>query len=1254
MKTHSSAPRVLSQMMLLRVLTLFLVTSLAVKGEEPTPALTNVKSIRGVKLTAESRGGAVRLDGVVTFADPQGGNFFLQDNTGGVNVRGRSESVKVGRHISITGKTLDGHLGRTVEMATVVDLGPGVFPEPVKAKSSELNSGELESQWVEVEGVPRFLDIQPQVTTIRMGILGGVIEARVSRPDNENSLAFLVDSEVRLRGVCAIKSDANGVGKTVELRVPSLTQLTVTKPQQTNLFDLPRRSVSEVNALQAGLVELHRVRVQGVATLVESPAEFYLQDSSGAVRVSSVLPHAITRGCSAEVVGFLGTDGARAYLEDAVFRYVPAEPEIEARTVAVSDLMTDVGMSHQLVMIEGVLLNPVGGSSNPVMLFQNGPTVFQARLAKASVAAPVPNIKMGGTFQLKGVAELMQITKGQAQSLTLILRKWDDLVMIEEPPLWSHGQLRNVLIGLGVVCLVVFAWITLLRIQVRRQTRIARERFESETIAVQRFKDLANTIDSTLESMTDAVFISNLSGQFVKFNDAFASFHKFKNKAECLTNLSDYPAILDVFKADGELLTLDQWVVPMALRGETGNSIEYTLHRKDTGEKWVGSYSFGPIRNADGAITGSVVVARDMTERKKAVEMLKLSEFSVQNASVATLWIGKRNGRILRVNHATCESLGYTEAELTALTVLDIDPNLNDEKLAAMVETLREKKRMSFETQHRCKDGRIIPVEVELNFYQYEGQEFNFVFARDISERKRVEETLLERKLLLSASQRIAGIGSWSIDLTTQALTWSDETFRLFDVCKETFIPSIAKLIERIHPDDRDALKAQIADFLIGKNAEPLEYRIILADGNIRTLVRRGEIVFDKDHRPARAIGTVQDITLQKKLAEERTRIEEQLRQSQKMDAIGRLAGGIAHDFNNQLAAILGYADMLKLGQHEPKMKRYVDQIKTAALRSADLTRNLLAFARKGQMQNTAVCMHKIIAETISMLEHTIDKRVIVRQNLMASHDEIRGDPSQIQNALLNLAVNARDAMPSGGELLFTTENVECDPEFVLMHGGEIQSGRYICIGVRDTGSGMTDDVKRHLFEPFFTTKDVGKGTGLGLASVYGTVTNHKGTIEVTSQVGHGTQFTLFLPIVDQIGDQQLAADDMIEYPALKGIRVLLVDDEEMLRELHSEMIRSCGMECLVAENGIKAVEIYKQHQNQIDLVIMDMLMPEMNGPDAFRVLKQINPKIMVWVSSGFSMNNDIQTILDEGVQGFIQKPYDTNGLVEKIMAVLA
>ncbi len=417
-------------------------------------------------------------------------------------------------------------------------------------------------------------------------------------------------------------------------------------------------------------------------------------------------------------------------------------------------------------------------------------------------------------------------------------------------------------------------------------------------------------------------------------------------------------------------------------------------------------------------------------------------------------------------------------------------------------------------------------------------------------------------------------------------------------------------------------------------------------DGEKRLLAWWCKNLKEADGTIIGALSTARDITDQR-------RLEEQLYQTRKMEAIGQLAGGIAHDFNNQLTGIMGYADLLRENlSNNKELFRYADMIVTATRRSADLTDQLLAFARKGKYLEVPVNIHRVIGEVVLLLEHSIDKKINIKQKLYANPPVTLGDPTQIQNALLNLGVNARDAMPEGGELIFTTNIVYLDEEYCAANPYDVKSGSYLQVSVTDSGIGMDESTIKHIFEPFFTTKETGKGTGMGLAAVYGTVKNHKGAINVYSELDFGTTFKIYLPLYDT--SDPAAQEDKHTRKIIKGhARVMVVDDEKIILDLVSDMLESMNYSVVTAINGKDALAHYKKLWKDIDLVILDMVMPEMGGHETFIEMKKINPGVKALLSSGYSITGDAEKILDEGVLDFIQKPYQKADLSEKIAKAL-
>jgi PAS domain S-box-containing protein len=402
--------------------------------------------------------------------------------------------------------------------------------------------------------------------------------------------------------------------------------------------------------------------------------------------------------------------------------------------------------------------------------------------------------------------------------------------------------------------------------------------------------------------------------------------------------------------------------------------------------------------------------------------------------------------------------------------------------------------------------------------------------------------------------------------------------------------------------------------------------------------------LMDEFGKVANLVAMFEDLT-------EKKRLEEALQQAQKMESIGTLAGGIAHDFNNILGGVLGYTSFIKTKMsNTDRFYRYIDIIETSARRAADLTHQLLAFARGGKYNSQQLDLNLVVKEAIKLIASTLDKNIRISLNLAPSVPAVEGDIGQIIQTIVNICINARDAMDSGGKLTISSSIEEATDQFLHTHPGA-KSSYYVLLAFTDTGTGMTEEVSQRIFEPFFTTKKDQKGTGLGLAMAYGIVKNHGGFIDVESEPGVGTTFSIYLPIS---GKQTPRTVKKVSVKPKRGNETILVaDDEEMMRQLIIEALGSDGYRVIPAENGNEALEIYQTRAQEIDLVILDMIMPGLSGPDAFRRIKEINPSVKVLLSSGYSQEGQAQQILKEGVLGFIQKPYAINDLLNKIRLII-
>ncbi len=445
-----------------------------------------------------------------------------------------------------------------------------------------------------------------------------------------------------------------------------------------------------------------------------------------------------------------------------------------------------------------------------------------------------------------------------------------------------------------------------------------------------------------------------------------------------------------------------------------------------------------------------------------------------------------------------------------------------------------------------------------------------------------------------------------------------------------------------LHDEDADraALHIRKARTTPGYRGEQ-DYRIVRRDGDEHWIRDHVQNVTDADGRTLFVQGTIYDITEQMELAEA-------LRQKQKMESIGMLAGGVAHDFNNQLSAIMGYADLLSDALPEgSKERERAQRIGTAARRSADLTHQLLAFARKGKYRIEQIDMHAMVDEVVGLLKHSIDKRIAVVRQFDAPRCIIDGDPSLIQNALLNIAINSRDAMSRGGTLTFRTESVTLDEQRVKALPYTIAPGEYLRLDITDTGCGMNDDIVRMAFEPFFTTKGTGKGTGMGLAAVYGTIKSHAGIIDLRSAPDQGTTVVIHLPLTRH---QQASSNEHRQSGnATPKLGILVVDDEPLVREMAVDMLTAMGHDAMLAQGAKEAVQLYRSERRSIDMVVLDIEMPDEDGMQTLGRLRRIDPDVKVIIASGHGPEGRAGDMIAQGAFAYLQKPFTRDELIDVV-----
>ncbi len=523
----------------------------------------------------------------------------------------------------------------------------------------------------------------------------------------------------------------------------------------------------------------------------------------------------------------------------------------------------------------------------------------------------------------------------------------------------------------------------------------------------------------------------------------------------------------------------------------------------------------------------------------------------------------------------------------------------------------------------------------------------------DETERLVASQALSESQRLLSESQKIAHVGSWSLDVTTHQLTWSDEVFRIFGLTRQVFQPTYESFMDRVHPEDRVAVDSAYSTSLKEERDDyEIVHRVIRkTTGEVRHVHEKCIHYRDATGAIVQSVGMVQDITERVRLEEERDRLEEQFRQAQKMEAVGRLAGGVAHDFNNLLTVINSYAQFAvdDLPVDHPT-RADIEQILVAGQRATALTRQLLAFGRKQLLEPRILDLNEVVGGLEKMLVRLIGEDIEFSISPGDGLHRITADPGQIEQVIMNLVVNARDAMPTGGTLTLKTANVDLDVQYASRHADAV-AGRYVMLAVVDDGAGMTSEVKEQIFEPFFTTKEKGAGTGLGLATVYGIIRQSGGHIQVQSAPDQGTTFQVFLPWVDA---EKTARRSVADNTNLQGSEtILVVEDEEGVRKLAHRILESSGYHVITAANGGEALLECEAHGDDIQLVLTDVVMPKMSGRNLADRLAETYPDMKVVFMSGYTDDALGQhNVLDDSVH-FIAKPFTLPGLRQKIRQVL-
>ena len=664
------------------------------------------------------------------------------------------------------------------------------------------------------------------------------------------------------------------------------------------------------------------------------------------------------------------------------------------------------------------------------------------------------------------------------------------------------------------------------------------------------------------------------------------------------------------------------------------------------GERRLIAWSNSAVLGPEGEVQWIISLGIDITEHKQTEEALGESQAQlssvIASAMDAVITVND-DQRIILFNAAAEQMFGCPAAEAIGQPLDRFIPQrfrqAHREYVPAFGQTYVTKRRMgALGTVFGLRaSGEEFPVEASISHIEAGGQKIYTVILRDITERRRAEEQLREQAALLDHAQDAILVR----DLADRILFWNKSAERLYGwTTEEALGQNVCELVYR----ENVAQFGQAKRIVVEQGEWTGELRQITKDGKELMAECHWTLVHDDAGRPKSILAINTDVTAKKKL-------EAQFLRAQRMESIGTLAGGIAHDLNNVLSPLLTAIQLLELKSPDQESRRLLQILQTNVERGADMVKQVLTFARGVEGERIPIQPQHLVKEAAKILKETLPKSIEIRFSAPGDLWPVTGDATQLYQVLMNLCVNARDAMPEGGVLTISAENVALDENYARMHL-EASPGRFALIRVTDTGAGIPAQHLNKIFEPFFTTKEYGKGTGLGLSTALGIVKSHGGFVDVYSEVNQGTQFKIYLPAVSSAGLKAAEAEHL-ELPVGHGELVLVVDDEAAIREIAKGTLEAYGYQVMTAGDGTEAVALYAQHRDQVRVVLTDMMMPFMDGPATIRALQKLDPHVKIIASSGLAADGKVAEAANAGVKTFLSKPYTAEKLLKALAEIL-
>jgi PAS domain S-box-containing protein len=1095
------------------------------------------------------------------------------------------------------------------------------MPEPQRPTSDELASGRLDSQWIELEGIVRSLT--ERGGGLVLNVSSGAFECSVFVLKYPTLPADIVDSQIRVRGVFSGLYDPSSnrfIG--FQVLTPSGADVKILERPTQGLWSVPVRPIRLFLRLTPEGAFTHRVRVRGVVTLQRLGRFLCLRDNEGALLVNTTQPTPLKAGDLVDATGYPAIGDYTAIMRDAIFQRVGGGPApqpvaVEPEKIRAGDHNAD------LVRLSARLLNCTTRQGEEVLELQAGQVTFRAVLNTATNSSPLGALRAGSLLQLTGVMIVEADKNHEPKGFEILLRSPADVVVLELPSWWAAGRIAWLLIILAGIVIWISFWVVVLRRRVEERTE---------------------TIRATLESTVDGILVVNSAGKIVTYNRKLAEMWRIP---ESVLESRDDNVVLN--------FVLPQLKDPEAFLTRVRQT--YADHDAQTDD--VIEFKDGRVfeRHSEpqrimGRNVGRVWGFRNVTERKRAEEAL-IEEKHLLHTLMDNLpdhiYFKDRQSRFIRGNTALANWFGLTDpTQLLGKTDFDF---FSDEHARQAYGDEQEVIRtgrpiQAIEEKETWPDGRETWASTtKMPLRDAQGRIIGtFGLSRDITARKQAEEALRASEEHFRSFIENLPVGIYRSTPDGRVLMANPALLRMlgYDSWQEVASRNL----------EHEALEA---GYSRGAFREQIE-----GQGEVRGLEttwkrRDGSVVFIRES--ARAIraddgrvlyydGTIEDIT-------ERRRLEEQFRQAQKMEAVGRLAAGVAHDFNNLLTVVIGYSDLLlQRLSADDGIRRRMEEIKKAGERGSWLTRQLLAFSRKQVLKPQVLDLNSLLTNVDQMLRRVIGEDIELVTHVPPGLGCVKADPGQIEQVIMNLAVNARDAMPRGGQLTLEAANAELDSSYARRHES-VLPGHYVMLAMSDTGIGMDAETQAHVFEPFFTTKEPGRGTGLGLSTVYGIVKQSGGSIWVYSEPGKGTTFKVYLPRIDQAAEAITSDEPSVGELARGSETILLVEDEKAVRSLAREILECRGYHVLETDGAIKALEVGEGHKEHIHLLLTDVVMPQMSGRELAEHLAPLHPETKVLYMSGYADNAVVQHRLLGPGTALLQKPFTAQALARKLREVL-